>query len=80
MRNIGIIINKEKDNYLRSTVSSPVKEEPVKEEPIKEEVKPVTNEVIKSEDKPIINVKPDDIKIGDNISDDEFFDDFFGED
>lgn len=74
------LINKEKDNYLRSTVSSPVKEEPVKEEPIKEEVKPVTNEVIKSEDKPIINVKPDDIKIDDNISDDEFFDDFFGED
>ena len=74
------LINKEKDNYLKSTISSPVKEEPVKEEPIKEEVKPVTNEVIKSEDKPIINVKPDDIKIDDNISDDEFFDDFFGED
>ena len=79
------LINKEKDNYLKSTISSPVKEEPVKEEiikeePIKKEVKPVTNEVIKSEDKPIINVKPDDIKIDDNISDDEFFDDFFGED
>lgn len=79
------LINKEKDNYLKSTISSPVKEEPVKEETIKEEsikkeVKPVTNEVIKSEDKPIINVKPDDIKIDDNISDDEFFDDFFGED
>ena len=79
------LINKEKDNYLKSTISSPVKEEPVKEEKIKEEsikkeVKPVTNEVIKSEDKPIINVKPDDIKIDDNISDDEFFDDFFGED
>ena len=79
------LINKEKDNYLKSTISSPVKEEPVKEEitkeePIKEEVKPVTNEVIKSEDKPIINVNPDDIKIDDNISDDEFFDDFFGED
>lgn len=79
------LINKEKDNYLKSTISSPVKEEPVKEEIIKEEsikkeVKPVTNEVIKSEDKPIINVKPDDIKIDDNISDDEFFDDFFGED
>lgn len=79
------LINKEKDNYLKSTISSPVKEEPVKEEtikeePIKKEVKPVTNEVIKSEDKPIINVKPDDIKMDDNISDDEFFDDFFGED
>lgn len=79
------LINKEKDNYLKSTISSPVKEEPVKEETIKEEsikkeVKSVTNEVIKSEDKPIINVKPDDIKIDDNISDDEFFDDFFGED
>lgn len=74
------LINKEKDNYLKSAISSPVKEEPVKEEPIKKEVKPVTNEVIKSEDKPIINVKPDDIKIDDNISDDEFFDDFFGED
>ena len=79
------LINKEKDNYLKSNISSPVKEEPVKEETIKEEsikkeVKPVTNEVIKSEDKPIINVKPDDIKIDDNISDDEFFDDFFGED
>ena len=79
------LINKEKDNYLKSTISSPIKEEPVKEEiikeePIKKEVKPVTNEVIKSEDKPIINVKPDDIKIDDNISDDEFFDDFFGED
>lgn len=79
------LINKEKDNYLKSTISSSVKEEPVKEETIKEEsikkeVKPVTNEVIKSEDKPIINVKPDDIKIDDNISDDEFFDDFFGED
>ena len=79
------LINKEKDNYLKSTISSPVKEESVKEEtikeePIKKEVKPVTNEVIKSEDKPIINVKPDDIKIDDNISDDEFFDDFFGED
>lgn len=79
------LINKEKDNYLKSTISSPVKEEPVKEEiikeePIKKEVKPVTNEVIKSEDKPIINVKPDDIKIDDNISDDEFFDDFFWED
>lgn len=79
------LINKEKDNYLKSTISSPVKEEPVKEEiikeePTKEEVKPVTNEVIKSKDKPIINVKPDDIKIDDNISDDEFFDDFFGED
>ena len=74
------LINKEKDNYLRSTISSPVKEEPVKEEIIKEEIKPITNEVIKSEDKPIINVKPDDIKIDDNISDDEFFDDFFGED
>ena len=79
------LINKEKDNYLKSTISSPVKEEPVKEEiikeePIKKEVKSVTNEVIKSEDKPIINVKPDDIKIDDNISDDEFFDDFFGED
>ena len=79
------LINKEKDNYLKSTISSPVKEEPVKEETIKEElikkeVKPVTNEVIKSENKPIINVKPDDIKIDDNISDDEFFDDFFGED
>ena len=74
------LINKEKDNYLKSTISSPVKEEPVKEETIKKEVKPVTNEVIKSEDKPIINVKPDDIKIDDNISDDEFFDDFFGED
>ncbi len=79
------LINKEKDNYLKSTISSPVKEEPVKEEiikeePIKKKVKPVTNEVIKSEDKPIINVKPDDIKIDDNISDDEFFDDFFGED
>ena len=79
------LINKEKDNYLKSTISSPIKEEPVKEEIIKEEqikkeVKPVTNEVIKSEDKPIINVKPDDIKIDDNISDDEFFDDFFGED
>ena len=79
------LINKEKDNYLKSTISSPVKEEPVKEEtikeePIKKEVKPVTNEVIKSENKPIINVKPDDIKIDDNISDDEFFDDFFGED
>lgn len=79
------LINKEKDNYLKNTISSPVKEEPVKEEtikeePIKKEVKPVTNEVIKSEDKPIINVKPDDIKMDDNISDDEFFDDFFGED
>ena len=79
------LINKEKDNYLKSTIISPVKEDPVKEETIKEEsikkeVKPVTNEVIKSEDKPIINVKPDDIKIDDNISDDEFFDDFFGED
>lgn len=79
------LINKEKDNYLKSTISSPVKEEPVKEEiikeePIKKEVKPVTNEVINSDDKPIINVKPDDIKIDDNISDDEFFDDFFGED
>lgn len=74
------LINKEKDNYLKSTISSPVKEEPVPEETIKEEVKPVTNEVIKSKDKPIINVKPDDIKIDDNISDDEFFDDFFGED
>ena len=79
------LINKEKDNYLKSTISSPVKKEPVKEEtikeePIKKEVKPVTNEVIKSEDKPIINVNPDDIKIDDNISDDEFFDDFFGED
>ena len=79
------LINKEKDNYLKSAISSPVKEEPVKEEiikeePIKKEVKPVTNEVINSDDKPIINVKPDDIKIDDNISDDEFFDDFFGED
>ena len=39
------------------------------------------NEVIKSVEKPIINVKPEEIKNETNqtISDDEFFDDFFGD-
>lgn len=41
---------------------------------------PVENKVIKSEEKPIINIKPEDIKPESNtISDDEFFDDFFGD-
>ena len=38
------------------------------------------NEQVKNEDKPIINIKPEDIKGESNlISDDEFFDDFFGD-
>lgn len=37
-------------------------------------------EQVKNEDKPIINIKPEDIKSESNlISDDEFFDDFFGD-
>ena len=44
------------------------------------EDKKIENEVIKSEDKPIINIKPEEIKSDNNtISDDEFFDDFFGD-
>ena len=45
------------------------------------ETRKIENEVIKSVDKPIINVKPEEIKPDNNstISDDEFFDDFFGD-
>ena len=44
------------------------------------EDKKIENEVIKSEDKPIINIKLEEIKSDNNtISDDEFFDDFFGD-
>jgi hypothetical protein len=50
---------------------------------VKEEPKPVvnTNTVIESTNKPKINVDVDSVVLNNNIvSDDEFFDDFFGDD
>ena len=63
------------------TISNIDKTSPVNQNTIKQfETKPITNEVIKSSDKPKINIKPEEITNTDNlISDDEFFDDFFGE-
>ncbi len=69
------LINTEKDNYLKGTQMDNIKIS----EPIKETPKAISNEVIKPEEKPIINVKPEELKIDNNISDDEFFDDFFGD-
>ncbi len=69
------LINSEKDNYLKSTQTNSISAPEV----VKEEPKPITNDVIKTEEKPIINIKPEELKEDNNISDDEFFDDFFGD-
>jgi len=47
----------------------------------KEEVKELNNEVEKQSEKPKINIDVDSVIVNENvITDDEFFDDFFGED
>lgn len=51
-------------------------------EPIKEEIKPVIEEIIKpieNIEQPKVNIDADSIVVNDDVTDDEFFDDFFGD-
>lgn len=75
-------INASSSNNDNKFISTPsIKEIKNNAEDKQLETKKIENEVIKSVDKPIINVKPEEIKPDNNstISDDEFFDDFFGD-
>ena len=75
-------INASSSNNDNKFISTPsIKEIKNNAEDKQLETRKIENEVIKSVDKPIINVKPEEIKPDNNstISDDEFFDDFFGD-
>ena len=76
--NLGESTNDSNNKFISTPSISEITEN-VKNTPI--ENKTMENEVIKSAEKPIINVKPEEIKNETNqtISDDEFFDDFFGD-
>ena len=50
-------------------------------EPVEEELPPLKEEPVKQPEKPIINVDSDSVIVNENVvTDDEFFDDFFGDD
>lgn len=76
--NLGESTNDSNNKFISTPSISEITEN-AKNTPI--ENKTMENEVIKSAEKPIINVKPEEIKNETNqtISDDEFFDDFFGD-
>ena len=76
--NLGESTNDSNNKFISTPSISEITEN-AKDTPI--ENKTMENEVIKSAEKPIINVKPEEIKNETNqtISDDEFFDDFFGD-
>ena len=76
--NLGESTNDSNNKFISTPSISEITENAINT-PI--ENKTMENEVIKSAEKPIINVKPEEIKNETNqtISDDEFFDDFFGD-
>ena len=76
--NLGESTNDSNNKFISTPSISEITEN-AKNTPV--ENKTMENEVIKSAEKPIINVKPEEIKNETNptISDDEFFDDFFGD-
>ena len=76
--NLGESTNDSNNKFISNPSISEITENAINT-PI--ENKTMENEVIKSAEKPIINVKPEEIKNETNqtISDDEFYDDFFGD-